>query len=417
MSTLPPDAPNAPDPGDNEPDDSAALPSWAVPAVPPPWAGAPQSTPITPPIAPAPPAGPPIEAAPVQPAPAPAPAAPAWAQPAAAPVAQPGWTQPAPAPQPYGQPGYGQPNQAPAPGAPGWAQPAPAPQPYGQPGYGQPNQAPAPGAPGWAQPAPQSYGQPGYGQSAPQSYGQPGYGQSAPQSYGQPGYGQPNQAPAPGAPGWAQPAPAPQPYGQPAPQPGYGQPVWAPAGAAPAVARKPMFDRQKWMPTVVVAALIAGVVLGGIGLDKVIAAPSAGVVNIGGSVTITAAPGWVRVDKGDGSSGVVLQKANVRLAVAAETYDGSAKALLADTEKSLTSETAQITFGDEQDGQLSGHEVSMAGFEAIDSGSSGATLDGEVICLIAGSNGVVFVVAGAQGSFGNVADDIKAMVSSVEAGK
>jgi hypothetical protein len=178
-----------------------------------------------------------------------------------------------------------------------------------------------------------------------------------------------------------------------------------------------MFDRQKWMPTVVVAALIAGVVLGGIGLDKVIAAPSAGVVNIGGSVTITAAPGWVRVDKGGGTSGVVLQKANVRLAVAAEAYDGSAKTLLKETETSLTSETAQITFGDEQDGQLSGHEVSMAGFEAIDSGSSGATLDGEVICLIAGSNGVVLVVAGAQGSFGNVADDIKAMVSSVEVGQ
>ena len=362
MSTLPPDAPNAPEPGDNEPDDSAALPSWAVPAVPPPWAGAPQSTPI----APASPTGMPIEAAPAQPAQAPAPAAPAWAQPTAAPVAQPGWTQPAPAPQPYGQPVYGQPNQPPAQVAqPGWGQPAPAPQ-----QYGQPPQQP-------------------YGQPAPQPYGQP--------VYGQPGYAQPVS----------------QPYGQ----PGYGQPGWAPAGVAPAVARKPMFDRQKWMPTVVVAALIAAVVLGGIGLDKVIAAPSAGVVNIGGSVTITAAPGWVRVDKGDGSSGVVLQKANVRLAVAAEAYDGTAKTLLNETETSLTSETAQITFGEEQDGQLSGHEVSMAGFEAINSGSSGATLDGEVICLIAGSNGVVLVVAGPQGSFGNVADDIKAMVSSVEVGQ
>ena len=282
MSTLPP---NAPQPGDNEPDDSAAVPSWAVPAVPPPWAGVPQATPD----GPAPSAQPPIEAAPVRPA----------------------------------------------------------------------------------------------------------------------------QTPAPGAPAWAQPAAAPQQYGQ----PGYGQPVWAPASVAPAVAHKAMFDRQKWLPTVVVAVLIAAVVLGGIGLDKVIAAPSAGIVNIGGSVTITAAPGWVRVDKSDSSSGVVLQKANVRLVVAAETYDGSAKSLLKETETSLTSETAQITFGDEQDGQLSGHEVSMAGFEAIDSGSSGGTLDGEVICLIAGSNGVVLVVAGAQGSFGNVADDIKAMVSSVEVGQ
>ena len=272
--------------------------------------------------------------------------------------------------------------------------PAPSAQPPIEAAPVRPAQTPAPGAPAWAQPA-----------AAPQQYGQPGYGQ--------PGYGQPAQTPAPGAPAWAQPAAAPQQYGQ----PGYGQPVWAPASVAPAVAHKAMFDRQKWLPTVVVAVLIAAVVLGGIGLDKVIAAPSAGIVNIGGSVTITAAPGWVRVDKSDSSSGVVLQKANVRLVVAAETYDGSAKSLLKETETSLTSETAQITFGDEQDGQLSGHEVSMAGFEAIDSGSSGGTLDGEVICLIAGSNGVVLVVAGAQGSFGNVADDIKAMVSSVEVGQ
>ena len=45
MSSLPPDASNAPQPADSEPDDSAALPRWAVPAVPPPWAGTGQAAP------------------------------------------------------------------------------------------------------------------------------------------------------------------------------------------------------------------------------------------------------------------------------------------------------------------------------------------------------------------------------------
>ena len=176
-----------------------------------------------------------------------------------------------------------------------------------------------------------------------------------------------------------------------------------------------MFDRQKWLPTVVVAGLIAVTVLGGIGLDRAIAAPSAGKVNVGGSVTIVAAPGWVRVDTGNAS--VVLQKANVRLVVAAQAYDGTAHSLLGEAEKSLESETDHIVFSDEQDGQLAGHDVAMAAFEAIDSGTSGGTIDGEVLCLTASGNGVLFVVAAAQGNLGGIADDIKAMVSSVEVGQ
>ena len=47
MSSLPPDAPTTPQPGadDDEPDDSLEVPRWAVPAVPPPWAGTGQPDP------------------------------------------------------------------------------------------------------------------------------------------------------------------------------------------------------------------------------------------------------------------------------------------------------------------------------------------------------------------------------------
>ena len=312
MSSLPPDASNAPQPADSEPDDSAALPRWAVPAVPPPWAGTGQAAPGGQPPA----EQPPVETAAVQPVQASAPA----------------------------------------------------------------------GPPAWAQPG-------------------------APQQFGQPGYGQPGPA---GPPPWGQPAPAPQQFGQ----PGYGQPAWTPAGLAPTVARKPLFDRQKWLPTVVVAAVIAGVVLGGIGLDKVIAAPSAGTVNVGDSVTITAAPGWNRVDTSDSGGGVELQKANVQLTIAAMPYSGTAGAALLDAEQSLTSDTAQISFGDEQDGTMSGHVTAMAGFEAIVSGSSGSgTFDGELICVLDGNEVVEFVVATSQGDLSGVVDDLKAMIASLEVGQ
>jgi hypothetical protein len=367
MSALPPDASNTPQPADSEPEDPAAVPRWAVPAVPPPWAGASQTTPdattpddetiIDATRVPATPAQP----APVQPHPAqttPFQAAPAPTQPAPGPI------QPAYPPTPAGPPPWARP--APA-AQPPWAQPGAAAQPPTQPYYGQP-----PSQPGLAPQPPQGY--------LPQP---------------QPTYGQPVQ-----------------PY----PQPGWVQPAAA-SIAAPIAARKVMFERRKWLPTAAVAIVIAAVVLGGIGLDTVIAAPSAGTVNVGGTVTIKAAPGWVRVDSG-GQTGVVLQNANVRLTAAAEQFTGTASERLQAEEAALKSADVQVSFGDEQDGTISGHEAAMAGFEAMVSGSSGSgTVEGEIICLIDAGNVVDFIVVTGQGNLGGVADDIKAMTKSVEVGQ
>jgi hypothetical protein len=255
----------------------------------------------------------------------------------------------------------------------------------------------APQTPAPQTPAPQvSAGQPPLSQ--PQ-YGQPQYGQP---QYGQPPYGQPQY----GQPPYGQP-----PYGQP------GQAGWA-AGPFPGAVRKPAFDRQKWLPTVAVAAIVAAVVLGGLGLDKVIAAPSIGTVDVGNSVTVQAAPGWVRSDNGGGGGGVALQKANAQVTIEAVTFDGSASTELGDVERSISSEAAQISFTEEQDGTIGGRDVAMAGFEAVVSGQSGTgTVDGEVICMSVGGNAVVFVVVTPQGELDQVVDDVKAMVSSVEVGR
>jgi hypothetical protein len=227
---------------------------------------------------------------------------------------------------------------------------------------------------------------------------------------------EPVQAPAPaGPPAWAQPAAAPQQFGQPA----YGQPA-----AAPVVARKPLFDRQKWLPTVAVAGIVAVVVLGGLGLDKVIAAPSAGTVDIGQSVTIKAAPGWVKTEtSGSGSGGgAELQKSDAILTATAVAYGGQPPAALAEVEAALQQDvsgqnSAQISFGTEHDGTLGGYDAAMVSFSAIVSGPSGSgTIDGEVICLVTGGKAIVFEVYAPQGDLDPVADDILTMVNSVEVG-
>jgi hypothetical protein len=192
------------------------------------------------------------------------------------------------------------------------------------------------------------------------------------------------------------------------------------APMAPSVARRPLFDRQKWLPTIAVAGIIAGVVLGGLGLDKVIAAPSAGTVEIGQSVTITAAPGWVKTETsgtGDGD-GVALQKSDATLSATAVLYDGSPSGALSEVEAELQQDAADISFGAEHDSALGGHDAATVTFSAIVSGPSGSgTIDGEVVCLVVDGRAIVFEVIAPQGDLDPVADDVLTMVSSVEVGQ
>jgi hypothetical protein len=206
-------------------------------------------------------------------------------------------------------------------------------------------------------------------------------------------------APAPPAQGWA-PVPGAVPQGWPQP-----------------VAPRTSFNRQKWLPTVAVAAVIAGVVLGGIGLDRAIAAPSAGTLELGNGATLTAAPGWAKVESGD-SSGVTLQKGNTRFVVVAVPFQGSAHEIVIATEKELNSELDSIQFGEVTDTTWSGHDTSVVGFSAVVSGSGGSgggTLDGVVIGMIVKSDGIQMLAVAPVGMLdSSAADDIKAMAASIE---
>ncbi|HEY5487251.1 MAG TPA: hypothetical protein VIK06_06345 [Candidatus Limnocylindrales bacterium] len=189
-------------------------------------------------------------------------------------------------------------------------------------------------------------------------------------------------------------------------------PAWTPP------ATRPAFDRSRLAPTLAVAAIVAGVVLGGMGLDRAIAEPSAGTVSLGGTIEMDAAPGWVLAPADAGGSGgwIELRKSDGLLyaTVTDQSYRGEAAAILAAQESELRSETAQISFGDEQDVTVGANPTVMAVFEAVVSDSSqSATVDGELVAMVVDGNAVALEVFISQGEFGSISDDVVAMVSSV----
>jgi hypothetical protein len=169
-----------------------------------------------------------------------------------------------------------------------------------------------------------------------------------------------------------------------------------------------------------VAAVIAAVVLGGMGIDAVWAGPSAGDLDLGGSVTITGAPGWVLTsDKTDTTSGIELRKADaVFTANAVTDYGGTAVSLMDEAQTELRASTGQINFGQVRMTTIGGHPSAYASFQAtVTQGSQSGVVDGEVVCMIVGGNAVVVVVAAPQGRLDAAIDDVTAMLKSVRLGR
>ena len=206
------------------------------------------------------------------------------------------------------------------------------------------------------------------------------------------------------------------------PPPGAPPTVWYPPMAAVAVPAGGAFkfDRARWLPTILVAAIVAGVVLGGMGIDGAMAAPSAGTVAIGNSASMTAAPGWMLVSTpGDTSQGIELQKANAILTaqVISSSYSGDSASMVADAKKSLGGDSAQISYGDTHHTKIGGNDTTYVAFEAVLSGQHSGVIDGELVCMVVQTDEIVIAVAAPQGHFDPVVDDVSAMLKSVRVGQ
>jgi hypothetical protein len=198
----------------------------------------------------------------------------------------------------------------------------------------------------------------------------------------------------------------------PPPPPTWAQ-TWAPQ-------RPLQLDRTRLLPTLAVALIVAGVVLGGNGLDREIAAPSAGTVVVGGSVTMTAAPGWVLAPSQDVPTGIELQKSDAILTaeVVSTGYSGDSASMLVDQEQSLDEQSVQIAYSDVRSTSISGNDTTFVMFEAtVVSGQHSGIVDGELVCMVVQGNAVVLMVAAPQGDLDPVIDDVSAMLVSVGVGR
>lgn len=205
------------------------------------------------------------------------------------------------------------------------------------------------------------------------------------------------------------------------------------AGSATAPGeRAPIFDRTRLRATGIVGLVVAAVVIGGIAVDGVLPAPTAGTQNIGGAVTMTAASGWTlapnqggqggQAGQGGKGQGVVLQKGDATLSaqVLSENFSGDSAAVMDQVKQALSSQVAQISYGDEHQTRISGHDTTYVLFEAIvsgaSSGGSGAnrgTVDGEVVCMVVSGNAVVVEVDAPQGDLQYVTSDVSSMIQTV----
>ena len=215
---------------------------------------------------------------------------------------------------------------------------------------------------------------------------------------------------APDAAGWGPPMALPAP---PPPSSAWAQ-AWAPQ-------RSFQLDRSRLLPTLAVALIVAGVVLGGIGLDRAIAAPSSGTVAVGGQISMTAGPGWVLAPSQDApTSGIELQKSDAILTaeVVSTSYSGDSASMLAYQEQSLDEQSVQISYSDVRSTSIGGHDTTFVMFEAtVVSGQQSGIVDGELVCMVVQGNAVVLMVAAPQGDLDPVIDDVSAMLVSVEAGR
>jgi hypothetical protein len=217
----------------------------------------------------------------------------------------------------------------------------------------------------------------------------------------------------PAAPPWAAP-PAAWAPGMSVPGPAHG---WGGGKTTAAPAARP-----RWPGTIVVAAVVAAVVLGGASVDAAVPAPSAGEVAISGPIHITAGPGWILTDSlGQVEDGIVLQGTDgVLIAQLLDTsYSGDERRLLASAKIGLRAEAGAVTFGQERDVTLNGIAAAEVSFSALvsDAGSSGV-IDGELVCVVLKSGGdsyaVVLEALVPQGDLGSVRDAVDQMAGTLK---
>lgn len=198
--------------------------------------------------------------------------------------------------------------------------------------------------------------------------------------------------------------------------PGGAQP---PAGGTSVRPRVGGLDPATFRQTAIVAAILASAFFGSQVLNEALPAAQDDIVvdgtpiAIGGAATITPLAGWSATTH-EGGEGIRLEKGVVVLDLFAEAF-GQTASELADgyLEQVLRPAATQLTASDQE--VASGPDGTAARFtyQGIFQGAAGA-IEGEVTALKSGTQGVVADAWSSQGKLGDLLDEVRQMVLTIE---
>jgi hypothetical protein len=189
------------------------------------------------------------------------------------------------------------------------------------------------------------------------------------------------------------------------------------ASVQPVPLPAPPLRQRRWVPVLVVAVLLVGIVsggyvtadaLGGVGGETVVVSPS---------VTVTALPGWELAERFEGPTGIRLTKGGASLDVASLPFTGSSEGLVAayvenilepGAEQFRVSETVEGVVL--ESGQV-GARITYVGLF----GDVQAPIEGEVTAVVTPDGlGVIFDGWAPSGQLQFAIDDIHTMIRRAE---
>jgi hypothetical protein len=189
------------------------------------------------------------------------------------------------------------------------------------------------------------------------------------------------------------------------------------ASVEPVPLPAPPLRQRRWVPVLVLAVLIVGIVSGGYLTSDALGEAGGDTVVVSSSVTVTALPGWELADRFQGPTGVRLSTGGASLDVASLPFTGSSEGLLAayieqilqpGAEQFRVSETVE---GVVLDSGRIGVRINYVGLF----GDVQAPIEGEVTAVVTQDGlGVIFDGWAPSGQLQFAIDDIHRMIKGAE---
>ena len=188
------------------------------------------------------------------------------------------------------------------------------------------------------------------------------------------------------------------------------------AVVGPVLPAAPLRERR-WIPSLLVAAVIVGVVAGGYVVDDALGELSSAPTTVSASVTVTPLPGWELAERFGDPPGARFTRGNASLDVASIAFTGSDLDLLAAyVEEVLEPDAEQLRVSETVEpvalrGGLTGSRIVYVGTF----GDVQAPIEGEVVAVVSPSGvGVVFDGWSTSGQLRFAIEDIRTMVRTAE---